>query len=102
MNDASAFAVGEAWAGSASGSNRSLAITFGTGFGSAFISNKIPVVDGPEVPRIGCVYHLPYKDGIADDYFSTRWFLGRYKAITGKELKGVKELAEAGIIKINW
>lgn len=94
MNDASAFAVGEAWAGSASGADRSLSITFGTGFGSAFISNKIPIVDGPEVPKIGCVYHLPYKDGIADDYFSTRWFLGRYKALTGKELNGVKELAE--------
>ncbi|MGD0341261.1 MAG: ROK family protein [Bacteroidales bacterium] len=94
MNDASAFAVGEAWAGSASKVNRSLSITLGTGFGSAFISEKIPVVDGPEVPRLGCVYHIPYKDGIADDYFSTRWFLGRYKALTGKELKGVRELAD--------
>jgi glucokinase len=93
MNDASAFAVGEAWAGSAAGADRSLSITFGTGFGSAFISNRIPIVDGPEVPKIGCVYHLPYKEGIADDYFSTRWFLGRYKAITGKEPNGVKELA---------
>ena len=93
MNDASAFAVGEAWAGSASKANRSLSITFGTGFGSAFISNRIPIVDGPEVPRIGCIYHLPYKDGIADDYFSTRGLLHRYKKLTGKELNGVKELA---------
>lgn len=94
MNDASSFAVGEAWAGSASRVNRSLSITFGTGFGSAFISNKIPIVDGPEVPQMGCIYHLPYKDGIADDYFSTRWFLGQYKKLKGKELKGVKELAD--------
>jgi glucokinase len=94
MNDASSFAVGEAWAGSARNNSRSLSITLGTGFGSAFISNRIPIVDGPEVPRIGCVYHLPYKDGIADDYFSTRWFLGEYKKITGKQLSGVKELAE--------
>lgn len=93
MNDASAFAVGEAWAGSASSAVRSLSITFGTGFGSAFISNRIPIVDGPEVPRIGCIYHLPYKDGIADDYFSTRGLLHRYKKQTGKELSGVKELA---------
>jgi glucokinase len=92
MNDASSFAVGEAWAGSAANANRSL--TLGTGFGSAFISNRIPVVDGTEVPKIGCVYHLPYKNGIADDYFSTRWFLGRYKEATGKELKGVRELAD--------
>ena len=64
----------------------SLSITLGTGFGSAFISNRIPIVDGPLVPRLGCVYHLPYRDGIADDYFSTRGLLGRYKKLTGKEL----------------
>ena len=93
MNDASSFAVGEAWAGSATKEKRSLSITLGTGFGSAFISERIPIVDGPLVPKIGCVYHLPYRDGIADDYFSTRGLLGRYKNITGKELKGVKELA---------
>ena len=93
MNDASSFAVGEAWAGSASKYNRSLSITLGTGFGSAFISNRIPIVDGPEVPKLGCIYHLPYKDGIADDYFSTRGLLLRYKNQTGKELSGVKELA---------
>jgi glucokinase len=93
MNDASSFAVGEAWAGSASKYNRSLSITLGTGFGSAFISNRIPIVDGPEVPKLGCIYHLPYRDGIADDYFSTRGLLGRYKKLTGKELSGVKELA---------
>lgn len=93
MNDASSFAVGEAWKGSASKYNRSLSITLGTGFGSAFISNRIPIVDGQEVPKLGCIYHLPYRDGIADDYFSTRGLLGRYKALTGKELNGVKELA---------
>jgi len=94
MNDASSFAVGEAWAGSATKEKRSLSITLGTGFGSAFISDRIPIVDGPQVPKIGCVYHLPYREGIADDYFSTRGLLGRYKKISGKELKGVKELAE--------
>ena len=93
MNDVSAFAVGEAWGGSAIEYKKSLAITFGTGFGSAFIEDGIPVVDGPLVPRIGCFYHLPYRDGIADDYFSTRGLLGRYKKATGKELHGVKELA---------
>jgi glucokinase len=70
-----------------------LSITLGTGFGSAFISNRIPIVDGPEVPKLGCIYHLPYRDGIADDYFSTRGLLGRYKKLTGRELSGVKELA---------
>ena len=93
MNDASSFAVGEAWTGSAVNAIHSLSITLGTGFGSAFISNRIPIVDGPVVPRLGCIYHLPYLDGIADDYFSTRGLLGRYKKITGRDLTGVKELA---------
>lgn len=93
INDASAFAVGEAWAGSAKDYERSVAITFGTGFGSAFIADKIPVCEGPQVPGMGCIYHLPYREGIADDYFSTRWFVGQYKKLTGKEISGVKELA---------
>jgi glucokinase len=94
MNDASSFAVGEAWAGSAAHVNRSLSITLGTGFGSAFISSRIPIVDGPEVPKLGCFYHIPYRDGIADDYFSTRWFTGEYKKATGKKVKGVRELSK--------
>ena len=93
MNDASSFAVGEAWAGKAAKVRRSMCITLGTGFGSAFIDNKIPVVDGPDVPKLGCVYHLPFKGEIADESFSTRWFIGSYKKLTGKEMKGVKELA---------
>lgn len=94
MNDVSAFAVGEALVGKASSAGRSMAITLGTGFGSAFIDNRIPICDGPEVPELGCVYHLPYGDNIADDYFSTRWFLGSYKKLTGRTLSGVKEFAE--------
>jgi len=94
MNDVSAFAVGEAVIGKAAKYKRSMSVTLGTGFGSAFISDRIPIVDGPEVPKIGCVYHLPYRDGIADDYFSTRGLLARFKSLTGKELGGVKELSE--------
>jgi glucokinase len=101
MNDVSTFAVGEALVGKAAKAERSMSITLGTGFGSAFIANRIPIVDGSEVPKLGCVYHLPYGDNIADDYFSTRWFIGRYKKLTGRELKGVKEFAElAGTNKV--
>ena len=94
MNDVSAFAVGEALVGKAANFTRSISITLGTGFGSAFIDNRIPVVDGTEVPKLGCVYHLPFKDSIADDYMSTRWFLASYRKLTGKNAKGVKEIAE--------
>jgi glucokinase len=93
MNDASSFAVGEAWAGKAAGYHRMMAITLGTGFGSAFLEDRIPVVEGDRVPKMGCVYHLPFGNGIADDYFSTRWFTARYREVTGQEAAGVREVA---------
>lgn len=93
MNDASAFAVGEAWLGKASGAPRSLSVTLGTGFGSAFVDEGVPVVERTDVPRLGCVWHLPFKDGIADDSFSTRWFIKKYSDKTGKQAAGVKEVA---------
>jgi glucokinase len=97
MNDAFSFAVGESIAGQAAGSTKSMAITLGTGFGSAFIDNHVPVVTGDSVPRLGYVYHIKYKDGIADDYFSTRWFIRRYKELTGKDAAGVKSIAAEAI-----
>lgn len=93
MNDASSFAVGEAWAGKAAGYKKMMAITLGTGFGSAFVDDRIPVVDGDRVPKMGCVYHIPFGTGIADDYFSTRWFTTKFKEVTGREAAGVKEVA---------
>jgi glucokinase len=94
MNDATAFAVGEAWVGEAAGTRKSVAITLGTGFGSAFIDNGIPVVDREDTPKMGCVWHLPFKEGIADDYFSTRWYVRSMKDLTGETLPGVREIAE--------
>jgi glucokinase len=93
MNDASSFAVGEAWAGKAAGYSKMMAITLGTGFGSAFVADRIPVVEGDAVPRMGCVYHLPFGKGIADDSFSTRWFTSRYNEVTGRSAEGVREIA---------
>lgn len=92
INDATAFAIGEAWGGKAAGYKKFIAITLGTGFGSAFVENGLPVLEGNQVPDMGCVWHLPYKQGIADDYFSTRWFIKQYAGRTGKSLNGVKEI----------
>lgn len=93
INDATAFAIGEEQAGKASGATRSLSITLGTGFGSAFLKDHIPVVSGEEVPEYGMVYHLPFEKETADDYFSTRGLLNRYFKSTGEQLSGVKELS---------
>ena len=94
INDATAFAIGEDWIGKACGTNNSLSITLGTGFGSAFLSNRMPVTSGDNVPEVGAVWHLPFENGNADDYFSTRGLMNRYLIRTGKQLSGVKELAQ--------
>lgn len=94
MNDATCFAIGEAWLGKAASCTRTMAITLGTGFGSAFLDQGIPVESGAEVPPFGCVYHLPYGDSIADDYFSSRWFEKEYIARFGEPSPGVKAMTE--------
>jgi glucokinase len=94
INDATAFGVGEAWVGEASDVNRSISITLGTGLGSAFIANGIPVVEGDLVPRTGALWHLPFNNETADASFSTRWFIKRYAEVSGTRLAGVRQLAE--------
>lgn len=94
INDATAFALGEDQVGKAKEVQRSLSITLGTGFGSAFIEDGIPLVDGDKVPENGCLWHVPFEGGIADDYFSTRGLLTRYKALSERSFLGVKEIAE--------
>jgi len=89
INDATAFAIGEDQVGKAKNFHHSLSVTLGTGFGSAFIKNGFPVVDGSDVPENGCLWHLSFEGGLADDYFSTRGLINRFKLTTGKELSGV-------------
>lgn len=94
LNDALAFAVGECWLGKAANYENVMAITLGTGFGSAFLTNGVPVIEGDRVPEKGYVYHIPYETGIADDYFSTRWFISEFEKRTGIIYNGVKEIAD--------
>ncbi len=94
INDATAFAIGEYFLGKLRGGKQTLAITLGTGLGSAFLSEGIPVIVEDTVPENGCIWHLPFEKGIADDYFSTRGLLNRYFERTGIKLTGVKEIAD--------
>ncbi|MEN8115839.1 MAG: ROK family protein [Bacteroidota bacterium] len=94
LNDAVAFAVGESNTESVSMFRRVLVLTLGTGFGSTFIENGLPVAGKYGIPDDGFLYHVPFKTGIADEYFSTRWFRNEYKIKTGEEILGVKELAD--------
>ncbi|MEL6718966.1 MAG: ROK family protein [Bacteroidota bacterium] len=93
-NDASSFAIGEAFKGLGHTKKRMVVITLGTGFGAAFLEDKLPIVDRSDVPPEGCLWHLPFAEGIADDYFSTRWFVKEYESLTKEKIAGVKNLLE--------
>lgn len=94
LNDAACFAVGETWLGSSARYRRVIALTLGTGFGTTFIRDGLPVAGTDGVPADGFLYHVPFRDSVADDYFSTRWFLNEYNLVSGQQVPGVKELAE--------
>jgi glucokinase len=89
-NDAESTIAGEVLTGAGKDYKRVMGITLGTGFGSAFSENRITM----DI-NLGSD---PYKESIADDYLSTRWFLKRYHELTGMQLAcGVKELAQIAI-----
>jgi glucokinase len=86
MNDARCFLEGELFGGAAVGCGNVFGITLGTGLGSArFHSGQT---------FEGDLYFAPFKDGVAEDYISSRWFLKKYKEITGRVAKNVKDLSE--------
>ena len=94
MNDASCFAIGESIQGEIASHDKLLAITLGTGFGTTFIQYHKSVAGISGIPDDGFLYHIPLNDGIADDFFSTRWFEKTYLETTGQTILGVKQLAE--------
>ncbi|WP_025667900.1 ROK family protein [Aquimarina megaterium] len=91
-NDAACFGIGEFWKGKLKSTEKALAITLGTGFGATFLLQGLPILSGDGVPENGELYNIPFKNGIADEYFSTRWFIKKYKEATGITIRGVKDL----------
>lgn len=85
INDAASFLRGEVFSGSAQGCQRVFGVTLGTGFGSALFESG--------EAKDANLWCAPFKEGIAEDYFSTRWFVKRYKEKTNQEAKSVKELS---------
>lgn len=89
-NDAESTIAGEVLSGAGKGYTNVLGITLGTGFGSAYSKLKVT-----KDINLGSRH---YKETIADDYLSTRWFLKRYYELTGIKLTGgVKELAQIAV-----
>jgi glucokinase len=84
-NDAEATIGGEALAGAGTGYKNVAGVTLGTGFGSAYCTDGIT--------RDLNYGSDPYKETIADDYLSTRWFQKRYQELTGTQIPNVKALA---------
>lgn len=95
LNDATSFGVGVSCIGTAKNCQKIIAITLGTGFGSTFIKNGLPQVTSSDVPEGGCLWDKSFKNAIADDYFSTRWFVKRYLELSGRKVSGVKEIVLA-------
>lgn len=84
INDAAAFLQGEAFAGAAAGFEKAIGVTLGTGLGSCIFENQV-AVDAD-------LWQMPFRDGIAEDYLCTRWFVKRYLELTGEKISGVSEL----------
>lgn len=83
-NDAACFLQGEMFAGAGRGYKHSVGITLGTGAGSA-IHHQGKTMDANLGPS-------PFLESIADNYLSTRWFVGEYKRQTGTNIADVREL----------
>ncbi|MNK15565.1 N-acetyl-D-glucosamine kinase [compost metagenome] len=86
-NDAEAFLHGEMFCGAGVDFEKAIGLTLGTGFGSA-ISHKGITTD----IEFGA---KSFKESIADDYFSTRWFVKRYNELTGIQVKDVKDMMDS-------
>jgi glucokinase len=85
LNDAACFLRGEVFCGAGQGFKQVMGLTLGTGFGSArSLNGKTEDAD---------LWCAPFREGIAEDYLSTRWFLKQYKMTSGQVVKNVKELA---------
>jgi glucokinase len=102
VNDASAFGLGEWLVGGGAGRQRIVAITLGTGVGSAFVDAGVLVSSWPLVPPEGHVYRLDIDGRPLEDTVSRRAMLARYRASAGGahnpglDVRGIAELAAAG------
>lgn len=84
-NDAACFLQGELFNGAAKGESDVIGLTLGTGFGSAI------AIGGHA--QDASFWSSPFLESRAEDYFSTRWFIARYEALSGVREENVKNIA---------
>ena len=97
-NDAEAAVVGEARYGAGRDYRRLIGVTLGTGCGSAFLVDGVPVTSGPGVPPNGWLYPVLFRGLRADDVFSSRGLEARLQAagVTERNVKDAAAAARAG------
>lgn len=83
LNDADAFGIGEVALGAAGRTRRAVCITLGTGVGSSFLADGVPVKTGPDVPPDGSCYLLEYRGRPLEDAVSRRAIRRAYAEATG-------------------
>jgi predicted NBD/HSP70 family sugar kinase/mannose-6-phosphate isomerase class I len=93
LNDAHGFLVGAVYANHWE-KGRVLAVTIGTGLGGGFYADGQVRTEGAGIPDGGFLYYLPFKEGIAEDYISTRWLIHRFNTLKGSHLQDVKQMVE--------
>lgn len=86
-NNAACLLQGEVFKGSAQGYKNVLGFALNTGLGTTRYHNG--------AAEDANLWRTPFKDGIAEDYLSTKWLTNRYKEFTGENIP-VKKLAEMG------
>ena len=97
LNDADAFGIGEFVLGAAGNSRRAACITLGTGVGSTFLADGVPVKTGPDVPPDGSCYLLEYGGRPLEDTVSRRAIRRAYAdaVVAGAVIPDVREIAAA-------
>lgn len=94
LNDAHAFGYGEYFFGAAAGHDRCVAITLGTGVGSAFLADGTICDHGPAVPPEGRADLLSIGGRPLEDVVSTRAIARSYYQLTGTRPAGVAWVAQ--------
>jgi glucokinase len=93
VNDAKAFGLGEWHGGATTGHKRAVAITLGTGVGSAFVDDGRVLASGPLVPPEGRVDLLTIDGQPLEATVSARAILRRYAESSGRAATGVDAVA---------
>ncbi|MEU8709242.1 ROK family protein [Streptomyces sp. NPDC048565] len=102
VNDADAFGIGEHTGGAAAGHARAVCLTLGSGVGSAFLADGVPVNDGPQVPPQGSAHRLSFDGRPLEDTVSRRAIRAAYARATGgdadevPDVRGIAARARAG------